>query len=129
MRDILSKKKSVSMLIIVLNNSLLVIEIRRSDYDTIAFLQKNESKAWIGDDNEVSDFLNYFQDFEVNEIRTEHLCGQLLTSSGLMPERAAGKQEWWGVWIMKKTMMKLLRTILIIWTNFLLYLIFQRVVI
>ena len=34
MRDILSKKKSVSNMIIVLNNSLLVIETRRSDNDT-----------------------------------------------------------------------------------------------
>ena len=49
-RDILSKKKSVSDMIIVLNNSLLVIETRRSDDDISASLQRTGSKACMGDD-------------------------------------------------------------------------------
>ena len=54
-------------IIIILNNSLLVIETRRSDYDTNASLQRAGNKACISDYKKVPDLLSYFPDCQANE--------------------------------------------------------------
>ena len=90
------KEKSVSDMIIVLNNRLLVIETRRSDNDTSASVQKAGSKACMGDDKRSARPVeSTSQTFKQMKCPTEHLCGQLSVPSELMHVKSCWKKEEW----------------------------------